>query len=117
MKPDWTVTTDDGVVLGAAVTEPAGEAVGDVLLLHAMMVDARALDRPVGAGLAILRRMGMGARSRRWSWSPSPVRPRCEDESAPRRKGSGGAPGTLGQGMSSGGLGVGAGASAPLSMG
>ncbi|MCA9570073.1 MAG: alpha/beta fold hydrolase [Myxococcales bacterium] len=52
MKPDWTVTTDDGVVLGAAVTEPAGEAVADVLLLHAMMVDARALDRPVGAGLA-----------------------------------------------------------------
>ena len=44
--------TEDGVTLGVKVTEPEGEAVRDVLLLHAMMVDARSMDRPPGRGLA-----------------------------------------------------------------
>lgn len=52
MNPSWTVTTDDGCVLGGVVTEPQGPVVGEVLLLHAMMVDARTLDRPKGRGLA-----------------------------------------------------------------
>ncbi|MCB9676771.1 MAG: alpha/beta fold hydrolase [Alphaproteobacteria bacterium] len=52
MKPDWTVTTEDSITLGAKVTPPVGEPVGDVVLLHAMMVDARSVDRPPGAGLA-----------------------------------------------------------------
>ena len=52
MKPDFRVTTDDGVSLGVKTTESMGPARGSVLLLHAMMVDARSLDRPPGAGLA-----------------------------------------------------------------
>ncbi|MEZ4319818.1 MAG: alpha/beta fold hydrolase [Myxococcota bacterium] len=52
MKPDWTVRTDDGVTLGAKVTEAVGDPVANVLVLHAMMVDVRSLDRPPGAGLA-----------------------------------------------------------------
>lgn len=52
MKPDWTVTTSDGWRLGVKVTEPTGTPRGDVLLLHAMMVDARTLDRPYKHGLA-----------------------------------------------------------------
>lgn len=52
MKPDWTVMTGDGVILGAKVTEPIGRCRGDVLLLHAMMVDARCLDKPPGKGFA-----------------------------------------------------------------
>jgi predicted alpha/beta hydrolase len=52
VKPDFRVETRDGVSLGVKTTEAATDAVGSVLLLHAMMVDARSLDRPVGAGLA-----------------------------------------------------------------
>ena len=52
MRPDWTVRTEDGCELGAKVTEPTGTCVGDVLVLPAMMVDVRSLDRPPGGGLA-----------------------------------------------------------------
>jgi len=52
MRPDWTVTTDDGVKLGVKTTEPVGPCRGELLLLHAMMVDARSLDRPHREGLA-----------------------------------------------------------------
>ncbi len=56
MKPDFRVTTDDGVSLGLKTTDPTMDPstgpCGSVLLLHAMMVDARSLDRPPGAGLA-----------------------------------------------------------------
>jgi alpha-beta hydrolase superfamily lysophospholipase len=52
VKPTYTVRTDDGCSLGVAVGEPTGPVRGEVLLLHAMMVDARALDRPPGGGLA-----------------------------------------------------------------
>lgn len=52
MKPDWTVLTDDGCELGVKVTEPIGPVQGEVLVLPAMMVDVRSLDRPPGGGLA-----------------------------------------------------------------
>ena len=52
MRADRTVETDDGVLLGLKHTPAVGERRGTVLLLHAMMVDARTLDRPEGNGLA-----------------------------------------------------------------
>jgi pimeloyl-ACP methyl ester carboxylesterase len=81
MTPDWTVTTDDGVTLGATVTEPDGPVRAEVLLLHAMMVDHRTLDRPRGRGLATvlagrglrvhradLRGRGLSDRPTDWSY-------------------------------------------------
>lgn len=52
MRPDWTVLTEDGCELGVKVTEPVGPVRGEVLVLPAMMVDVRSLDRPPGRGLA-----------------------------------------------------------------
>lgn len=48
----FTVDTPDGWRLGVTMREAMGERLGAVLLLHAMMVDARTLDRPPGDGLA-----------------------------------------------------------------
>ncbi len=47
-----TIDTADGWRLGARVHPPRGPRRGRVLLLHAMMVDGRSLDRPEGRGLA-----------------------------------------------------------------
>ena len=46
------VETSDGWRLGVAVHPATGPRRAVVLLLHAMMVDARSLDRPAGHGLA-----------------------------------------------------------------
>lgn len=48
----YEVRAVDGWTLGVRQLEPAGEPVGTVLLLHAMMVDGRSFDRPAGAGFA-----------------------------------------------------------------
>lgn len=47
-----TVVTADGKALAVQVHEARGVRRATVLALHAMMVDARSLDRPPGAGLA-----------------------------------------------------------------
>ncbi len=47
----WSVTTDDGWTLRGDLYEPAGDAIGVVLLGHAMMVDRRTMDRPRGEGI------------------------------------------------------------------
>lgn len=52
--------TSDGCELGVKVTEPVGTVRGEVLLLPAMMVDVRSLDRPPGRGLAsVLAEQGL----------------------------------------------------------
>lgn len=50
--PDLRTTTADGWRLGLVRTPAPGQPRGVLLLLHAMMVDHRCLDRPAGAGLA-----------------------------------------------------------------
>ncbi len=47
-----TVRARDGIELAVAITRPEGRPVARAVLLHAMMVDARSLDRPRGRGLA-----------------------------------------------------------------
>lgn len=47
-----SVVTADGVRLHVDRHRPEGEAWGSVLVLHAMMVDRRSMDRPAGQGLA-----------------------------------------------------------------
>ncbi len=47
-----TVETEDGVALPVDVHEATGAPWGTVVLLHAMMVDRRSMDRPAGRGLA-----------------------------------------------------------------
>ncbi|MFH2010201.1 MAG: alpha/beta fold hydrolase [bacterium] len=47
-----TTRTEDGVELSAGVVRPTGEPRAVVLAGHAMMVDARTLDRPLGRGMA-----------------------------------------------------------------
>lgn len=81
MTPEVTVPTDDGLVLGLAMHDPIGVPRAEVLLLHAMMVDARSLDRPRGQGLAStlaergyrvhradFRGRGMSARPADWTY-------------------------------------------------
>ncbi len=81
MKPGWTVRTTDGIRLGGTTAEPTGGAAADLLLLPAMMVDARTLDRPPGRGLASvlveegfrvhradLRGRGMSERPADWTY-------------------------------------------------
>ncbi len=54
------LVTPDGWTLRGDLHLPAGEPWGLALLGHAMMVDRRTLDRPVGQGLAsVLRERGM----------------------------------------------------------
>jgi predicted alpha/beta hydrolase len=48
----YRVRAADGWTLGVRETPASGDRRGAILLLHAMMVDARSLDRPVGGGLA-----------------------------------------------------------------
>jgi predicted alpha/beta hydrolase len=48
----YAVTTSDGWSLGVHVLPARAPRIGSALLLHAMMVDHRSMDRPRGAGLA-----------------------------------------------------------------
>ena len=49
---EYEVETTDGWRLGVRRLPARGPRVGAALVLHAMMVDARSLDRPAGAGFA-----------------------------------------------------------------